>query len=80
MVITVEDKVFEFEPGAILEDGLIKGTLRDGTYVEIEIARVKKAYAQRFDESRAGTFCCVGAGSALLVALAWYWHCQSLSL
>ncbi len=69
MVITVEGDVYEFEPSAIFEEGMIKGTLQDGTYVEIAIARVKIAYAQRFDESRAGAFLCLGAGSTLVLAV-----------
>jgi len=69
IVITVDGEVFEFESSAVLEDSIIKGTLKDGTSVEIALTRVNMVYAKRFDKSRTGAVCCFGVGTTTLLAI-----------
>ncbi|MGB7055342.1 MAG: hypothetical protein WBE28_08495 [bacterium] len=69
MVITNDGQVFEFEPHAVLEDSTIKGTLKDGTHVEIAIRRVNMVYAKKFDQSRSGAAFVFGAGTTALLAV-----------
>jgi hypothetical protein len=66
MVITVDGEVFEFEPGAVLKDSTIVGTLKDGTFVEISIKQVNMVYAEKFDRSRSGAAFLFGTGTTVL--------------
>jgi hypothetical protein len=68
IVLTADGEVLEFEPSAVLEDSVIKGTLKDGTFVEVPVRSVNMVYARKFDQSRSGAYCCFGGGSALLLA------------
>jgi hypothetical protein len=70
-VITVDGEVLEFEPRAVLEDGVIFGTLTDGTAVRIPLERVSKVYASRMDDTKTIATCCAAGGvtGLLLVIL-----------
>jgi hypothetical protein len=68
IVITTDGEVYEFKPNAILKDSVIVGTLMDGTFVEIPVARVNMVYAKRFDQSRSGAAFLCGTGTTVLVA------------
>ena len=61
-VITVDDEVLEFMPGAVLEDGSIIGTLLDGTLVRIPLDRVSKVYTKKMDDSETTATCCTTGG------------------
>jgi hypothetical protein len=70
MVITNDGEVYEFEPSVFLEGNLIRGTLKDGTSVEIPIEQVNMVYAKKFDQSRSGAALLFGTGAtALTLAL-----------
>jgi len=68
IVITNDGEVYEFKPSAILKDSVIFGTLMDGTFVEIPVARVNMVYAKRFDQSRSGAAFLCGTGTTAMVA------------
>lgn len=66
VVITNDGEVYEFESSAFLEGNLIRGTLKDGTSIEIPIEQVNMVYAKKFDQSRSGAALLLGTGATAL--------------
>jgi len=69
MVITNEGEVYEFESSAFLEGDVIRGTLKDGTPVEVPIEEVNMVYARKFDQSKSGAVTLFGMGTTALACV-----------